>query len=165
MNTEKPKPFGVCTQCGHYTHSIEAVNNRCGQTLGRKKRCQGVYQSALAPGDWTRCPNCNATHRDGENRCSQCGDVGWFFSGMRWQNLITTLSRCEVHQGRNKFSIKVVCLSQLQARQLQRSLPIATTSHVQAIDARLSIQMYPGHGQPGCRHYSWHPLLHPMHVA
>ncbi len=79
----KPRPEGVCTDCGSYTFAIGAINQRCGNVVG-KKRCNGVYRSNM---NWRTCPSCNGTGkpaaddteaiRNNTGKCSSCQGAGW----------------------------------------------------------------------------------------
>jgi DnaJ-class molecular chaperone len=76
---QKPYTVAVCTSCGAPAHSAQVINQRCGRNYDGK-RCQGIYRSALALGDWRECPICNATGRDNKKRCTKCEGEGWIYS-------------------------------------------------------------------------------------
>ena len=65
-------PVAVCTGCGTYSRSAAKINERCTEYRG-KKRCKGVFESALNNDDWRRCPDCNG------NGCEGCQWTGWRF--------------------------------------------------------------------------------------
>ena len=79
----KPRPEGFCTDCDRYTFSVRAINEPCGNTVG-KKRCKGVYKSNMK---WDTCPSCNGTGkptsddteaiRNETRKCSSCQGSGW----------------------------------------------------------------------------------------
>jgi hypothetical protein len=79
----KSRPEGVCTDCGHYTSAVGAINQQCGNTVG-KKRCKGVYRSQM---NWETCLSCNGTgkpalddteaRRNDTHKCSSCQGTGW----------------------------------------------------------------------------------------
>ena len=74
----KNPPVAVCTKCQKYSHSIELVNQQCNNTIN-KKRCQGVFRSAIAPGDWDKCPSCNGSGREEGTMCLSCQGSGHIF--------------------------------------------------------------------------------------
>jgi hypothetical protein len=79
----KPRPEGFCTDCGRYTFSIGAINQPCGNTVG-KRRCKGVYEGNM---NWGICPSCDGTGkpvpddteavRNKTGKCSSCQGSGW----------------------------------------------------------------------------------------
>ena len=79
----KPRPEGFCTVCGSYAFAIGAINQRCGNTIG-KKRCNGVYKSNMI---WEICQSCSGTGkpatddsealRNNTGKCSACQGSGW----------------------------------------------------------------------------------------
>lgn len=73
----KPKPVAVCTRCGMLQYDATTINLRCSRRKGAR-RCDGIYGSRLADGNWLECPNCNANGRDLSGICAKCGGIGWF---------------------------------------------------------------------------------------
>lgn len=79
----KRQPEGYCTDCGRYTFAIGAINQACGNTVG-KKRCKGVYRSNMM---WDTCPSCKGTGKPASDdtealknethKCSSCQGSGW----------------------------------------------------------------------------------------
>ena len=65
----KNKPVAVCTVCGEYTSRIEVINEQCHIRQG-KKRCSGVFGSALNIDDWAECSRCKGS---GCEACQGCG--------------------------------------------------------------------------------------------
>jgi hypothetical protein len=72
------QPVAVCTLCGECSIYLHAIDERCFKQY-KGRRCQGVFGSALAPGDWQECPRCAATGRADNERCYQCKEWGWEF--------------------------------------------------------------------------------------
>lgn len=70
------KPVASCTVCGQVSHNPAAINQRCGNRVGRK-RCRGVYGSMLAPNDWAVCTMCNGTGCSEGKKCDPCRGEGW----------------------------------------------------------------------------------------
>jgi len=68
----KRQPIAVCTVCGKYSYNATSINKPCGNRIDKKK-CTGVYGSALAKNDWQPCPYCNQTG------CEDCQRTGWLF--------------------------------------------------------------------------------------
>jgi len=64
------KPVAVCTRCNRFSYEAHFINQQCGNRPDGKKRCQGVYKSALSITDWEECNRCNGTGRVENNRCS-----------------------------------------------------------------------------------------------
>lgn len=78
MTEKREKPVAVCTRCGAYSRRVEVINQRCSNVYGRK-RCKGVWGSALNYNDWEECPTCEATGRESSGRCSQCDGFAWIY--------------------------------------------------------------------------------------
>jgi hypothetical protein len=78
MSEKINTPVAVCTVCHAYSTNISVINERCGNRYNNK-RCQGVWRSALSEGDWQECSSCNATGREPQGRCNQCGGFGWIY--------------------------------------------------------------------------------------
>jgi hypothetical protein len=53
MEKQRP-PVTSCTNCGKVGYNITIANERCGQTIDRK-RCKGTIQSAIGENDWAEC--------------------------------------------------------------------------------------------------------------
>jgi ArsR family metal-binding transcriptional regulator len=83
LAASKPRPEGVCTDCGNYTFAIGAINEQCGNMVG-KMRCAGVFRSNM---NWETCQSCNGTGkpaaddsealRNDTHKCSSCQGSGW----------------------------------------------------------------------------------------
>jgi len=79
----KPKPEGVCTDCGTYTFSTRAINQPCGNKRGERP-CRGVFRINM---NWEACSSCNGTGkpatddteaiRNNTRKCSSCQGSGW----------------------------------------------------------------------------------------
>jgi hypothetical protein len=69
-------PVAVCTSCGTYSFNVAAINQGCGERRDRK-RCRGVYGSAVNVGDWQQCSACGGGGRAGGERCPGCQGTGW----------------------------------------------------------------------------------------
>jgi hypothetical protein len=77
---KRRKPLTVCTTCSTPGYYFVLANVKCCRRIGTK-RCEGFIQVAIGTKDWTECPLCLATGRDGNKVCSQC------FLGSGWQFL------------------------------------------------------------------------------
>lgn len=48
--------------CDKHSRRAESINQQCSETWtigGKRKRCQGVFGSALGERDWRSCPACS----------------------------------------------------------------------------------------------------------
>lgn len=79
MDAELTPPHGQCTRCGTTTKNISRINSRCHRTID-KKRCSGVFRSALSVTAWEACPTRAKTGFVGRVRCDQCGGDGWIYA-------------------------------------------------------------------------------------
>ena len=79
FSDKKLPPYAVCTQCGHFTHSLMDIKNRCSQVVNRK-RCKGTYRPALMREDWNECPDCGRTGKVATGDCAHCAGVGWLYA-------------------------------------------------------------------------------------
>src|SRR5215471_16149070 len=55
-----PQPIAICTECGECTGRLDVINQRCLKEYGGR-RCEGVYENALADRDWRECSKCSRT--------------------------------------------------------------------------------------------------------
>lgn len=69
-------PVAVCTKCGKYTTSATQINNQCSERPDGKKRCNGVFGSALSDGDWATCDACGGSRIYDEKKCECCQGYG-----------------------------------------------------------------------------------------
>ena len=74
MSTELP-PVAVCTKCGDLTYSPERINSQCDQKPDGKRRCEGVYGSAMNNDDWEKCGACGGFGRTGTAEAAPCAKV------------------------------------------------------------------------------------------
>jgi hypothetical protein len=57
------------------------ANVKCDRRIGTIW-CKGIIQVAIGKKDWTECPSCLATGREGNKACNQCIlGSGWLFLG------------------------------------------------------------------------------------
>jgi hypothetical protein len=78
MSTGQLPPVAVCTKCGKYSRRVEAINQQCGERYDRK-RCKGVYGSALSSTDWAPCKHCGGTGQRSEGPCEACQRSGFIY--------------------------------------------------------------------------------------
>ena len=77
------KPVARCTTCGHPTHSLLDVNQRC-NAVRNERRCRGIWRSALRDVDWDKCPKCRAVAPAADAAaCARCGGTGWIHAAPR----------------------------------------------------------------------------------
>ena len=74
----KQHPVAVCTVCGAFGYSKQNIGERCGKPNGGR-RCMGVRGRATDRSNWTQCPKCGGTGRDGNDECSRCFNRGWLY--------------------------------------------------------------------------------------
>ena len=82
MNIEKRgKPLTVCTNCSMPGYYYVLAGVKCCLRIGTEL-CDGIIQIAIGTKDWTECPSCSATGREGNKECSECVlGCGWLFLG------------------------------------------------------------------------------------
>jgi hypothetical protein len=85
------RPVALCTKCGAYRYSVEAINQPCRRKLvnsgsGKARPCGGCFGSALHEADWEVCPACSGSGKETEyiganagNECMGCRGSGWIF--------------------------------------------------------------------------------------
>lgn len=78
MGTKLSPPVAVCTVCRAYNRNPSVINERCGNVYNRK-RCKGVWRSAISEGDWEECPVCKASGSEEDCKCGQCEGFGWIY--------------------------------------------------------------------------------------
>jgi hypothetical protein len=86
---KKRKPVAVCTRCGAYSLAAECINQPCRRPVGRNKKCNGCWGSALNIGDWETCHYCKGTgdpprddivaQTDRTSVCTSCRGTGWIY--------------------------------------------------------------------------------------
>jgi DnaJ-class molecular chaperone len=69
-------PVAVCTKCGKYSSSAQQINSQCNAKPDGKKRCGGVFGSALNENDWATCDLCNGKGRNESEICPCCQGFG-----------------------------------------------------------------------------------------
>jgi len=73
--TEKQCPVAVCTRCHEFTYNVNHINERCYVKIG-KRRCEGVFRSAIGKNDWTKCSVCNGSGVYDKLKCTACRGSG-----------------------------------------------------------------------------------------
>jgi len=71
---KQPKPVARCTDCGRFSHRMEAIGENCPNW---KDGCQGVMRSAMTVGDWQECSKCLVTGLANDQKCERCDGKGW----------------------------------------------------------------------------------------
>jgi len=79
MNEKKRKPVAVCTRCRAFSYHLQQVNLSCYHKPDGKKKCKGVFGSAIGVSDWEECSDCSGTGEHREAKCVLCSGVGWHY--------------------------------------------------------------------------------------
>jgi DnaJ-class molecular chaperone len=81
--TRRDRPVGICPRGDAVIRAFDQIGKKCARPLASGSKCPGVIRSALAAVEWTKCPECHAIGRTGDDVCSRCGGEGWLYDRRR----------------------------------------------------------------------------------
>jgi DnaJ-class molecular chaperone len=70
------KPHVQCSDWKKVEFDVGYANQGC-YAVFDNKRCEGVFISMVAPGDWEECDSCQAMGQTNQSPCTKCSGTGW----------------------------------------------------------------------------------------